>query len=108
MKWISRKEELMLLTVWRLKGNAYGVTIRDYLLKNTQKHWSIGAIYDVLDRLAQKRFLSSIDGDPLPERGGRSKKYYRVTRSGFEALREVQHIHNVMWSGLSGITLEYK
>ena len=108
MKWVSRKEELLLLTVWHLKDNAYGVTIRDYLIESTKNHWSIGAIYDVLDRLVQKRFLSSIIGDPLPERGGRSKKYYQVTRSGLAALKEVQHIHNVMWSGLSGMTLEYE
>lgn len=108
MKWISRKEELLLLTVWRLKDNAYGVTIRDHLLESTQKYWSIGAIYDVLDRLTQKGFLTSIVGEPLPERGGRSKKYYRITKSGFEALKDVREITNIMWSGLSGMALDYE
>jgi len=76
MKWLSRKEELVLLAIRKLGDNAYGVTIREQLAKITNKYWSIGAIYDVLDRLMQKGLLSSSVKPPLPGRSGRSRRKY--------------------------------
>jgi DNA-binding PadR family transcriptional regulator len=108
MKWISRKEELLLLAVLQLDDNAYGVSIRQFLLDTTMEYWSIGAIHDVLERLKQKGQLSSYISNPLPERGGRSRKYYRITNKGIEALKEVRHLHEIMWSGISGANLKYE
>ncbi len=106
MKWISRKEELILVGVRNLGNNAYGVTLRAYLSRITGKYWSIGAIYDVLDRLVQKDLLSGFEGAPVAERGGRSRRYYRITKGGFEALKEIQEIHKSIYAGFSGVTLE--
>ena len=100
MKWLSRKEELLLLAIWRLQDNAYGVTIRTHISRMTKKYWSIGAIYDVLDRLTRKGFVSTIISEPVPERGGKSKRFYKITKEGFQALEEVKELQNSMWSDL--------
>ena len=100
MKWLSRKEELLLLAIWKLQENAYGVTIRSLVSKTTNKYWSIGAIYDVLDRLTRKNLVSTEISEPVAERGGRSRRYYRITPDGFEALEEVKKLQKSMWSDL--------
>jgi PadR family transcriptional regulator PadR len=100
MKWLSRKEEFVLLAVLRLRDQAYGVPVRDFVSQATSKYWSIGAIYDVLDRLTRKKLVSVTTGPPLPERGGRARRFYRVTRKGFEALEEVRAIHADLWGNL--------
>lgn len=100
MKFLSRKEELILLTIWKLQKNAYGVTIREAISKSTKKYWSIGAIYDVLDRLVSKGYVSTSISAPLAERGGKSRKYYLLTKKGHKALVEIKTIEEKMWSNL--------
>ena len=73
-KFLSRQEELMLLSIWKLDKNAYGVTIRTKVTDLTGKYWSIGAVYDVLDRLTRKGMVSTVAGDPIKARGGKSKR----------------------------------
>jgi DNA-binding PadR family transcriptional regulator len=104
MKWLSRKEELLLLSIWRLQDNAYGVTIREQLAEATERYWSIGAIYDVLDRLARKGLVTTSVSSPLPERGGRSRRMYRVTSKGFKALEDIRQIQKVIWANLPKAT----
>ncbi len=98
MKYLARTEELILLAIMKLKDNAYGVTIRELIIELTQKHWSIGAIYDILDQLERKRFVKPVIGNPTLERGGKRKRYYLITKEGFAALEEVREIQNIMWS----------
>ena len=75
MKFLSRQEEILLLAILKLKENAYGVTIRELVSESTQKYWSIGAIYDILDRLERKKLVKPIVGEPTAERGGKSSWY---------------------------------
>ncbi|MFC1725037.1 PadR family transcriptional regulator, partial [candidate division KSB1 bacterium] len=100
------QEELILLAVWKLKGNAYGITIREHLKKITGKKMSIGAIYVPLDRLAHKGYLKAYQGAPTPERGGMSKRYYEVTPEGFKALKQAKELHDTMWDDLPDTELE--
>jgi DNA-binding PadR family transcriptional regulator len=100
MKFLSRQEELMLLSIWKLDENAYGVTIRQKVTDLTGKYWSIGAIYDVLDRLTRKGLVSTVVGDPVKARGGKSKRFYRITNSGFKALEEVKTLQQKAWIDL--------
>ena len=102
----AKFEELMLLTIWKLRDNAYGVQIRKHVSDLTDKYWSIGAIYDVLDRLARKGFVITKTGPPTRERGGKSKRFYRVSRTGFEALEEVRELQKEMWSDLPDLVFE--
>ena len=105
MQILSKTEELILLAVWKLKEEAYGVTIRNYLIKITGKKFSIGGIYVPLDRLVRKEYLVAMQGDPTPERGGMSKRYYRLTKEGLNALNESRKIYDAMWDGITDLTV---
>ncbi|OGD26344.1 MAG: hypothetical protein A2Y56_06745, partial [Candidatus Aminicenantes bacterium RBG_13_63_10] len=76
MKFLSRQEELMLLTILLLRSEAYGVPIREKITKLTEKYWSIGAVYDILDRLTRKGLVSVTASEPVKTRGGKSRRYY--------------------------------
>ncbi len=100
MKFISRSEEFLLLAVWRLKENAYGVTIRDQLKKATGKTWAYGALFVMLCRLEKKGYLTSHFADPSSERGGKSKRIFRLSSQGIAALNEVRKAQKSAWSGI--------
>lgn len=106
MKLLSRIEEIILLSIWRLSDAAYGMTIREEIMKATGKKWLLGAIYGPLGRLYKNGYVSTIKGDPTPERGGRSKVYYRLTRKGIEALREIQRVNSLIWNGIEELKIE--
>lgn len=95
-------ESLLLLVILRLHDHAYGVSIRQELLDQADKDVAIGAIYTGLDRLEQKGFVESWSGEPTPERGGRAKKFYRVTAQGKNALRETHRAIHRLSTGLEG------
>ncbi len=100
MRILSRSEELVLLSVWRLQKEAYGVTIRKHIIESTKTDWSIGAIYVPLDRLTKWDYLETIQGEPTAERGGRSKRYYKLTKDGLKALAHLKQVQESMWAGL--------
>lgn len=100
MKWLSRKEEFVLLAINSLGNDAYGVTIREYLTKMTGRRWSIGSTYDVLDRLGRKKCIAATISPPTPERGGRSKRLYHITDKGLGALQETKELNRLMWPRL--------
>ena len=97
MKLLSRKEEMILLAIWKLQENAYGVTIREYIEKMTNVKWLFGAIYSPLGRLVDCGFVESYESEPLPERGGRRKTLYRLTPDGKQALLKVKELNSAMW-----------
>ncbi len=103
MNLLSRAEELVLLAVWKLKENAYGVTVRKHIIKITSEEWSIGAIYVPLDRLTKYGYLNAEEGDPTSERGGRRKRFYFFTESGYGALKRTRNVYDEMWSDLPEI-----
>ena len=100
MKFLSRPEELVLLSVWRLKANAYCVPIKKQLFKVTNRDWSFGAVYDPLDRLEKKGLLTSFFSDPTAKRGGKRKRIYKLTPAGIMALIEIKTISDNVWSGI--------
>ena len=97
MKLLTRAEELILLAVWKLKGNAYCIPIREKLSEITGDNWSLGSIYMPLDRLVKKRYLESYLSDSTPERGGRHKRIYKLTDEGMKALLRVRQVQANMW-----------
>ena len=101
MKILSRPEELILIAVLHLKDDAYGVTIRNHIIRRTGVEWTIGAIYVPLNRLAKAGYLETSIGDPTPERGGKRKKFYSLTPRGAKALAFAKRINDSMWNGLS-------
>lgn len=101
MKLLSRIEEIILLAIWRLGDEAYGMAIREEVIKATGKKWLLGAIYGPLGRLQKNGYLTSVKGEPTPERGGRAKVYYCITKKGKDALVELYHVQKLIWEGVT-------
>ncbi len=106
MKLLSRNEEIILLAIWRLEGNAYGVTIREQVSHVTGKEWTFGAIYVPLDKLTQKEYVRKFYSEPTANRGGRSKCMYLLTPEGKEALKEIKEVNDALWNGISDIAFD--
>ena len=103
MALLTRTEEMLLLTVCKLRDDASGIAIREHLVSVTGRSWSIGAVYVPLDKLVKLGCIRSLQAPPTPERGGRSKRYFNVTRQGLAALNEIRLIHDAMWAGLPNL-----
>ncbi len=101
MKLLSRTEEFILLAVIFLKEDAYSVTIRKRLNKVTGKTWSYGALFISLEQLVKKGYMRSSLTEPLPERGGRSKRIYALTPAGHKALKAIKRLEQIMWDAVS-------
>lgn len=106
MKLLTRAEELILLAIWRLDTNAYCVPILDQVQEVSDKKWTLGSIYITLHRLEKSGFVESELGIPTAERGGKSKRFYKVTPAGIEALKAIHKVEKAMWDGIKGILYE--
>jgi PadR family transcriptional regulator PadR len=93
-------EHIVVLALLRLDDRAYGVTVRQEIETRTNREVSIGAVYATLDRLQTKGYVKSRRGDPTPERGGRSKRFFRVTAKGVVAVNRTQQTLRRMTEGL--------
>jgi PadR family transcriptional regulator PadR len=96
-------EHIVLLAVMGLESDAYGMTVRRAIESATGRDISIGAVYATLVRLESKRLIKSHTGEPTAERGGRAKRYFRMTASGEGALRNTHEIILKMSAGLKGL-----
>jgi len=93
-------EQVVLLAVLRLRGDAYGMRVRQEIEERTGRRASIGAVYATLARLEGKGLVSSHDGDPTPERKGRARRYFSVTAPGVRAMNESRQTLASLWQGL--------
>jgi PadR family transcriptional regulator, regulatory protein PadR len=93
-------EHIVLLAIVRLGDDAYGMTVRREIEARTGRNGSIGAIYATLERLHDKGYISSFTGEPTTERGGRSRRHFRVEAAGSEALRASQEAIDRMTAGI--------
>lgn len=98
--YLGEFEHVVLLAVLRLDELAYGVTIRREIEARTKREVSIGAIYATLDRLEAKGYVRSRAGDPTPERGGRSKRFFRITAQGVSAVNRTHRALRSLTEGL--------
>ena len=98
--YLGEMELMVLLVVVRLEDNAYGVPIANELQNIAGREAALGSIYAALDRLANKGFVTSSLGEPTPERGGRAKRYFHVTKSGVRALRDAHNALTNLWTGV--------
>ena len=106
MKLLSRPEEIFLLAIWRLQGNAYAVTIQERVKKMTGETWSFGAVFITLDRLTKKKYLESSLSDPTRKRGGRSKRMYSLTAEGRKALIEIRKLQDDIWTDIPELSVK--
>lgn len=93
-------EQIVLLAVLRLGEDAYGVTIRREIAACTGRAPVPGALYTTLDRMEEKGLVQSWLGDPTPQRGGRAKRYFTVTKRGRVAVTAAQRSYRNLLRGL--------
>ena len=100
-EFLGEFEQVVLLAVARLGDEAYGMSIRREIAARTGRQVSIGAVYATLERLADKGFVAARAGDASPERDGRARKFFGLTRPGASALQAARELQQRMWAGLT-------
>jgi PadR family transcriptional regulator PadR len=90
-------ELMILLAILRVGEEAYGVQIAREIESIGGRRVLLGAAYAALDRLERNRLVSSRIGTPTPERGGRAKRFFRVTARGVRAVRSTQQALIALW-----------
>lgn len=102
-EYLTDFELMLLLAVLRVGEEAYGVPIAREIEASGERAVMLGAVYTGLDRLEANGLVSSSIGSPTRERGGRAKKYFRVTPSGLKAVRQAKRALTRLWSGVPGL-----
>src|SRR5262245_32703576 len=90
-------ELLTLLAVAQMGDSAYGIVILDEIRASSGKEVSIAAVYAALERLERHGLVRAGLSDPLPERGGRARRQFRVTASGRSRLRHERAAAMRIW-----------
>lgn len=103
---IGEFEELVLLAVGVLHGNAYGVTIKEEIEQRTKRGVSVGALQVTLRRLEKKGFLTSKHAEPDKSRGGRPKLFFTLTAYGKKTLQEALEVRIGFWKSLPDVILK--
>lgn len=102
-QYLGTFELAVMLALIRLGDNAYGIPISREIEERGGRGVTLGSIYATLERLQTKGLVSSEIGEPTPERGGRAKKYFRLTAKGLREVRETQRALERLWQGLRGL-----
>jgi PadR family transcriptional regulator PadR len=98
--YLGEFELMILLTVIHLGDEAYGVLISRELEVHRGRDVSVGSVYAALERLEGKGLVASSLGDPTPERGGKAKRYFRVTREGLRQVHDTRRVLTRLWQAL--------
>jgi len=97
---LGELEQVVMLAVLRLDGEAYGVPIRSEIAQRSGRELTLATVYKTLARLEEKGFVASYEGEPTPQRGGRRKRFYDVTPAGRQTLKQSVGALRRMASGL--------
>ena len=101
MKELSKAEEIVLLAIWRLGKDAYGVSIRRQIIQDMGLDYTYGTLYGLLRQLVIKGFVRKKLGEPTPEKGGRRKTYFFITSEGIDKLKEAIAFHRRVWRDIN-------
>jgi PadR family transcriptional regulator, regulatory protein PadR len=99
-EFIGQQELVVMLAVMRLGREAYGVPIAAEIAEKTGKELLQGSVYSTLERLEKKGLVASYMGDATPQRGGRAKRYFKLTAQGVSQAREAQQSLQSLWRDL--------
>lgn len=98
--YLGEFELMVILALIRLGDDAYGVPIGRGIEESSGREVALGSVYAALERLEKKGFVSSNVGESTPERGGRAKRYFRVTNAGLRQVRKTRQTLLSLWRGL--------
>ena len=105
---IGEFEEVVLLTVAVLFENAYGVAIKEEIENRLKRKVSVGAMRTALNRLEKKGFLESEFGEATAMRGGKRKRFFKVTQHGKRELEQVMETRKQLWDSIPSIAFDFK
>lgn len=101
-------EEIVMLTVGVLYNNAYGVSIKKEIETRLKRKVSVGALQTALNRLEDKGYLKSREGEATAERAGRPKKYFTITAYGKRAMEYTKNTREELWRAIPNIAFDVK
>lgn len=104
--YLGEFEEIVLLMVAILEGQAYGVTVCQEIEQHTGRRVTFGTVHNTLIRLEEKGFVTSQLGGATQERGGRRKRLFTVTALGNRALQDIQQLRSQLWQLVPPQTLQ--
>ena len=90
--YLGEFEEIVLLTVVLLEGNAYGVAITHEIIEQTGRTVRLNQVHAALHRLEEKGMVISKMGEATAERGGRRKRLFTITTYGEQTLLDIQSV----------------
>lgn len=105
---IGEFEEVVLLAVAILFENAYGISIKQEIESRLERKVSVGAMRTALNRLENKGFVQSEFGEATAMRGGKRKRYFKVTQTGKAALDQVMETRKKLWEAIPPIAFDFK
>ena len=103
--YLGEFELMLLLAVIHLGDEAYGVPICRELEANRGRDVAVGSVYAALERLEGKGLVTSSMGDPTPERGGKAKRYFSITKEGLRQVHETRRVLTRLWQVLPEMKL---
>jgi DNA-binding PadR family transcriptional regulator len=107
-RYLGEFELMLLLAVIHLGEEAYGVPISRELERHRKRDVSVGSVYAALERLEAKGLVDSRLGDPTPERGGKAKRYFRITKEGLRQVRDTRRILTSLWQTIPDLKFEVR
>ena len=105
---LTKHEELILISIWKLKENAYGVTLKKDFIAATGKSITYGSLCKTLYKLVQKGYIDSRESAPISQQGGRRKVMYFLTSDGKKALKHAYEIQKSAWKSISDLFIEFE
>lgn len=108
MKDLTKTEEILLLSIWRLKDQAYGFKIRRHVSELIGKDFSYGNLYSSLNQLTKKKYVTKHQGESTPARRGKTRMYYTLTDVGRLALKDAHETNLKLWSGVPKYVFDTK
>lgn len=106
MKDLTKIEEMLLIAIWHLKDNAYGVKIRQHVTSVVGKELSYGHLYSALNQLVIKKYVKKTTGQTQAKRMGRPRIFYAISPDGVDALKAALEMNEKLWAGISRYALE--
>ncbi len=96
--YLGEFEEIVLLMVAALSGEAYGVNITHEIIEQTERDVRLNQVHASLQRLEEKGMITSKMSEPVAERGGRRKRLFKITAYGKQTLTEIKDVRSNLWN----------
>ena len=98
---LTKLEEIVLIAIWNLREDAYGVNIKKKVRELTGKEYFYNTLYTTFDRLIRKAIIIKDFGEPTPVRGGKRKVFFHLSKEGKCALRDAFERNRRVWAGFT-------